>query len=171
MCAQILNSVYEETLRVWCTEFLLTWTLLAERSLILKRMALVMLWHICSYLSAVTSQFLFADLFTWPFFLNWESKDATDSQCSLKFLLLWQRHSESLPDLRFRTPPALPEEAVFMRCLLCEELILHQQWKGRASWLLDMPIKGHFFFQRRTSLGSHVLMRNINVKALWKSLG
>lgn len=90
----------------------------------------------------------------------------------LKFLSLWQRHSESLPNVwgSGRHPPSQ------RRPSLCGAYCV-RSWsstsseKGMHHVLLDIPVKGLFFFQRRKSLGSHVLMRNTNIKALWKSLG
>ena len=102
----------------------------------------------CCYPSAATSQFLFFELVYqsgWPLFWN-ENVKMLLTLSVLKFLSLWQRHSESLPNLRFRTPPALPEEAIFMRCLLCEEMVLHQQWKGCASCAPGHSCQRFFFF-------------------------
>lgn len=137
MCAHILNSVYEETLRAWCPEFWLT-------SLILKRIPLVILWHI--YLSAVTSQFLFVDPFTWPFFWNEKVKMLLTLSVPLSFCycgrgilkvcLIWGSG---------RHPPS--QRRPSLCCAYCV-----RSWSSTSSEkgimhhvLLDMPIKGLFF--------------------------
>lgn len=64
----------------------------------------------CCYPSAATSQFLFFELVYqsgWPFFWN-EKVKMLPTLSVRKFLSRWQRRSESLPNLRFRTPPARP---------------------------------------------------------------
>lgn len=99
------------------------------------------------------------------FFLKWLSVFLSFCRCDrgiLKVCLMFEVQDATCPPRGghlYAVPTVWgvgPPPAVKRACITC-------------SW--TFLSKAFFFFQRRKSLGSHVLMRNTNVKALWKSLG